>query len=312
MDVDVKPLEARDLPEADRILRLAFGTFLGIPDPLTFLGDADLVHTRWRAAPEASLGAYADGRLIGSNFAAKWGSFGFFGPLTVRPDFWDRGVAQRLLAATMELFEQWGMNHIGLFTFPQSTKHIGLYQKFGFWPQALIAVMAKPVNGASDLPPTLTLSMLRPEEREAAIAACRVVTDSVQHGLDLSAEIRSVAEQSLGETVLIDEDGEVAAFAVCHLGAGTEAGSGSLYVKFAAVRDGAGHEQFRQLLASCESLARARGVKQIVTGVNTARHEAYRTLLEDGFRSVSQGVAMQRPNEPGHNRPDRYVLDDWR
>jgi hypothetical protein len=50
----------------------------------------------------------------------------------------------------------------------------------------------------------------------------------------------------------------------------------------------------------------------MVAGVNTARHEAYRTLLEQGFRSVLNGVAMQRPNAPGFNRPDCYVLDDWR
>jgi GNAT superfamily N-acetyltransferase len=312
MELTIKPLELADLPEADRIMRLAFGTFLGLPDPLTFLGDADLVRTRWRAAPCASLGAYADGALIGSNFAAAWGSFGFFGPLTVRPDFWDRGVAKRLLVATMELFEQWGMEHLGLFTFPQSTKHVGLYHQFGFWPQTLTAVMAKPVNGAAAPPHASTLSALPSERREKTVAACRDVTDSVQPGLDLSAEIRSVAEQSLGETVLIEDGSDVAAFAVCHLGPGTEAGSETLYVKFGAVRRGAGREQLRELLAACEALARARGAKQIAAGVNTARENAYGTLLEHGFRSVLNGVAMQRPNKPGHNRPDCYVLDDWR
>lgn len=25
-----------------------------------------------------------------------------------------------------------------------------------------------------------------------------------------------------------------------------------------------------------------------------------------------QGVAMQRPNEPGYNREDMYLIDDWR
>jgi hypothetical protein len=37
-------LEA-DLPEADRIVRLAFGTFLGIPDPASFMGDASFAHS---------------------------------------------------------------------------------------------------------------------------------------------------------------------------------------------------------------------------------------------------------------------------
>jgi hypothetical protein len=44
---------------------------------------------------------------VASNFATRWGSVGFFGPLTVRPDLWDRGVAKRLIEATMELFAKW-------------------------------------------------------------------------------------------------------------------------------------------------------------------------------------------------------------
>ena len=72
-------LTADDLPEADRIMRLAFGTFLGLPDPLGFGGDSAYVAPRWRAAPESAFGAWRDGRLVGSIFAARWGSFGLFG-----------------------------------------------------------------------------------------------------------------------------------------------------------------------------------------------------------------------------------------
>lgn len=135
MNIEIRELDPRDLPEADRIFRLAFGTFLGLPDPMSFMGDAELVSTRWRAAPAASLGAYIDDALVGSNFIAKWGSFGFFGPLTVLPALWDQGVAKRLLAATMDRFAQWGTRQAALFTFPHSPKHIGLYRKFGFRPQ---------------------------------------------------------------------------------------------------------------------------------------------------------------------------------
>ena len=88
-NVIVRPLEETDLPEADRILRLAFGTFLGLPDPSGFLGDADYVRTRWLADPAAAFAAEIDGELAGSNFVSNWGSVGFFGPLTVRPDLWN-------------------------------------------------------------------------------------------------------------------------------------------------------------------------------------------------------------------------------
>jgi hypothetical protein len=46
--------------------------------------------------------------------------------------------------------------------------------------------------------------------------------------------------------------------------------------------------------------------------VNTARHEAHRRLLGAGFRVDTAGVSMHRPNEPGYDRADLYVLDDWR
>src|SRR5437762_14124218 len=82
--VSIRPLQVSDLEEADRIFRLAFGTFLGMPDPTAFMGDADLVRPRWRADPSAAVAAEAGGRLLGTNFAANWGSVGFFGPLSVR------------------------------------------------------------------------------------------------------------------------------------------------------------------------------------------------------------------------------------
>jgi len=46
--------------------------------------------------------------------------------------------------------------------------------------------------------------------------------------------------------------------------------------------------------------------------MNLARVEAYETLAARGFRTEIQGIAMKRPNEPGYNRADAYVIDDWR
>ncbi len=36
-----------------------------------------------------------------------------------------------------------GTQHAGLFTFAHSQKHVGLYQRFGFWPRFLTALMSK-------------------------------------------------------------------------------------------------------------------------------------------------------------------------
>jgi GNAT superfamily N-acetyltransferase len=86
----------------------------------------DYVYGRHRAPHVAAFGATIDGNLVGSNFATKLGSVGFFGPLTVRPDLQERGIAQALLARAMQQFDSWETRHVGLFTFPHSAKHIGL------------------------------------------------------------------------------------------------------------------------------------------------------------------------------------------
>jgi hypothetical protein len=282
---------------------------------MRFGGDADYINTRWRTDAESTFAAVTGDELLGSNFATRWGSFGFFGPLSVRPELWDRGVAKRLLAETMERFAIWQLAHAGLFTFAQSAKHVGLYHHFGFYPRFLTPVMAKPVVPVPVAAATAEnrLSGHPAHERPGLIAGCAGITDAIFDGLDVGVDIRAVDAQSLGDTVLLMDGSRLRGFAVCHVGAGTEAGSGACYVKFGAVAPGSGAAaDFARLLALCEAFAAERGVERLVAGVNTARESAYTALLSRGFRTVLQGVAMQRPNAPGFNRPDVFALDDWR
>lgn len=307
------PLVEADLPEAGRILRTAFGTFLGAPEPELFWSDRDYVHGRWQAPHVVALGATLDGRLVGSNFATNWGSVGFFGPLTVHVDVQEHGVGKALLAATMEQLDAWGTRHVGLFTFAHSPKHLALYQKFGFHARFLTAIMASPVRLAPAQAGWSRFGALSEPERAAALHACREVTETLCPGLDLSDEIGSVCDQALGDTLLLHGTGGLAAFAVCHYGPASEAGADTCFIKFAAVRAAASAQQeFRRLLDACEALASGIGTPNLLAGVNLARQEAYQELVTRGFRTAIQGVAMHRHNDPGYCHPGVYILDDWR
>lgn len=311
VNISVRPMQEVDLDEARKIARVAFGTFLGVPDPENFWTDREYFVTRWQTDPAAALVAEVDGKLVGSNFAAVWGSFGFFGPLTVRPELWGQRVAQRLLGPTLDLFTNRGVREAGLFTFAHSPKHIGLYQKFGFWPRFLTAIMSMQVGERGAGP--LEYSALSEADQAQALGACRELTDSIYAGLDTTAEIRAVKAQNLGETLLMWGGDALDAFAVCHCGEATEAGRGTCYVKFAAVRPGAGADNvFERLLDACEAFAARRGLQRIEAGVNLNRRRAYRAMLQRGFRTSTQGVAMHRPDSPAYNRPDVFVVDDWR
>jgi len=323
--IKVGPLKQSELQEADRIVRLAFGTFLGLPNPLAFMGDRDFIGPRWRSDHVKVIAARDGGRLIGTNVVTRWGSFGFFGPLTVLPEYWDGGVAQRLLQTTMKTFEKWGVRHTGLFTFPQSAKHVGLYQKFGYWPHYLTALMTRSPErntaprvkrghaaALSTTWLTALLSTLIADGREQAIQACAKLTNKIDKGLDLTGEIRAALAQPACDVVLTGTRNVLDAFAVCLNGPGSEGGAKTCYVKFGAARGGKGAaDRFDRLLAACEAFAFSRGLT-IEAGVNLAREDAYRRMRARGYRVTTNGVAMQRPHADGFNRANAYVIDDWR
>jgi len=352
MKIIIHQLREHDLAEADRIYRLAFGNFFGLPDPMSFAGDADYVRTRYYADPSSAYGATIvdnkgggtsngndDQKLVGSNFTANWGSVGFFGPLTVHPDYWDKGVARSLMEPTMQLFSKWNTKHSGLFTFAQSPKHISLYQKYGFWPYFLTAVMSKVVspnmfNGAnSESLQWSKYSDVSKREKgsdEYLVNGCRRLTTAIYHGLDLRVEIMSVIKQQLGDIVLIWDPNstnnttsgnrDIAGFAICHCGKGTEAGSNTCYIKFAAVRPPPtsdndvlfAADNFDRLIDACTTFASQQGLSHLVAGVNTSRRQAYGKMLSKEFRIDMLGVVMHNGVDVGYNRPDVYIMDDWR
>lgn len=139
------------------------------------------------------------------------------------------------------------------------------------------------------------------------------VTGSIFDGLNVRREIQAVFDQSLGDTVMIHEGDSLAAFALCHLGAGTEAGTDNCFVKFGAARAGRlAPSRLGRLLDSCEALAADSGVSEVTVGVSTGRRGAYSQLLDRGYRAQRIGVTMHAPDVDAYHHADAYVIDDWR
>jgi len=249
---------------------------------------------------------------VGSNFLNRWGSLGTFGPLTVHPDYWNQGVASALMETTTRQFAAWETPTVAFFTSSHSPKHLWFYGKFGFAPGYLTTVLEKPVQPMSS-PETVTFSTLSAEQQSEALQAAQHLTEAIYPGLDVGAEIQLVQNHRLGETLLLWNDGGLDAFAVCHCGSGSEAGSNHCYVKFGAVRPGQSvADRFEQLLESCEAFAFKQQVTTLTAGINTSRYDAYQQMLARGFKIRLIGVAMHQPPEQDYCRSDVYVLDDRR
>jgi hypothetical protein len=151
-------------------------------------------------------------------------------------------------------FDLWGTRHVGLFTFAHSAKHIVLYQKYDFYARFLTAIMSAPVGSLRQVTGWSRFSDLNEAQRNEALHACRSVADTLYPGLDLSEEIRATHVQGVGDTVLLESDSDIAAFAVCHYGPRSEAGADHCFIKFGAVREGtSAAKDYLRLLDACEA-----------------------------------------------------------
>ena len=316
-DIVIRHMAKEDLQEADSIIRLAFGTFMGHDNPEDYRSDARYANPRYNADPSASFVAELDGKIIGSNFGLHWGSVGIFGPLTIHPEYWNKGIGSKLMEPVMRCFEEWKVTHSGAMTFANSPKHINLYRKFGYHPRFLIPVMSKKIESKS-IPSNSKFTWSRysecKENHDKYLEGCNQVANTVYPGLDLELEIKAVNKMNYGETVIIfDENKEIAGFAICHCGMNTEAGNEKCYVKFGAVKANSNAQSnFMNLLKACEELAVAKGLSILTGGVNAGRYNVYQSMLNQNFRIDFLGVSLHQPNNDAYNITERYVIDDWR
>ena len=207
MDIAIRPMTEADRMTAKRICHTAFGTFLGAPDPENFWMDRDYVYGRFGAEQVAGFVAEADGEVVGSNFATQWGSVGFFGPLTIRPDLWNSGLGQRLVDAACDVFAAWGIRHAGLFTFADSAKHVWTYGKFGFHPRFLTAIMAAPARAGSAARWSRYGDL--PERQRAAVESAAHDSGLTQLGADpASVRLSQRVKGRVLVSCLADRDGE--------------------------------------------------------------------------------------------------------
>ena len=311
--VTIEPLTEAHLADARRCNRAAFSAFLGISEPDLFRPQADVIGPRWRGWPDGCLALKSDGALAGVALMMRWGRVCILGPLTIFPEHWSHGYARRLMTALIAIVDAGDFAFTGLFTHPQSPKHVRLYESYGFEMQRITAIMSKEPEPVGMPPQAALYSALTDSERAAALRDADAVTAACFDGLALRGEIELVGRERLGETVLLRSGASVLGFALCHFGPMSEASQGQLLVKFAAVRPGRdAPDLFRALLRACEALAAGRGAKRLVAGTNSGRSDAYRIMKEHDFRTDANGIAMMRPATEGYNLPHIYAIDDWR
>ncbi|MEO6068775.1 MAG: GNAT family N-acetyltransferase [Gemmatimonadales bacterium] len=220
------------------------------------------------------------GHLAAFNMVHLSGTEGWMGPLAVRPDRQGRGEGLRVVQEGVDWLRRQGANTIGLETMPRTVENIGFYSSLGFLPGHLTVTLVHDVDRRAK-PEAMRLS--KAVDRDARLAACTALTRRLSPGVDFSREQVLTERYLLGDTTLLERDGELLGFALWHSAALADVrGAEEVRVLKCVAID---HAALKQLLNAVIYAAGQEGMKRVALRCQTAFGGAYAALVADGWRA---------------------------
>jgi len=134
--------------------------------------------------------------------------------------------------------------------------------------------MSAPARRGQTLAEWTRFSALTKERQEEALRSCREAADSIYPGLDLTAEIRTIRAQGLGDTVLVEGAGGIAAF-VSNKDQSPKPAAACASSNLARSATAGSRAGFSPAHGSVRSF----GMPNVLAGMNMGRHEAHRLLV---------------------------------
>jgi ribosomal protein S18 acetylase RimI-like enzyme len=325
--VQIRRVRKGDLSKVRDVFEQSFGDFLerqlGTRPRQAFNG-AQYVHHRWLMEPWGCFVAEEDGaKIVGAALAVTWGTVGLLGPVAVLTHYQNQTIAQQLIRAVQEFFDENKATLHGAVTYPHSAKHLALFHKFGYRPKSLTAIMSRALDRPGTRPVlpkppkgALTVrrfSTLEETKKKAALARFHRITNAMCRGMDLAKEVEIVDGLALGDTLLLERGAELVGFAVYHTPGVSEAPTGALYVKYLAIDPRHRKvEHLEQFVSSIEDLAQEHGLSRVILPVYLRYWLAYSTLVKCGYQIDFTMVRMEKGKPEDNGDSADLLLDDWR
>jgi len=251
-------------------------------------------------------------RLVAFNIAHMSGTEGWMGPLCVRPDRQLGGLGREIVLSAVDWLKSRGVTTLGLETMPRTVDNIGFYSRLGFVPGHLTLTMTSDTTGRAGRrgPPPASIGALGGPERAARLAEVRALVNRLAPGYDFTREFELTLDLGLGDVLLLDRDGELAAFALVHA---------------APLAEGGGRDEVRALKLGATDLSGLLGVldaaaawagrltvRRLAVRCQTAYTEAYRALIARGFRVKWSDLRMTLNGYPEAQPPGEGILwSNW-
>ena len=266
----------------------------------------------WRYAIEdAAAGAmlWRDerGHISAFNMVHRSGTEGWMGPLAVRTEYQGTGAGKEIVIRGVEWLKQEGATVIGLETMPRTMDNIGFYSRLGFTPGRL--TITATLDAVLSTEPVQLLGRRSASEKEEILEECRDLLRRTLPGYDYTREIVLTDELSLGDTVLLRENGRLVGFALCHTVPLVE---GRAREELRALKLVTEREDLFDAMAHalCD-LARRSGTRRVAFRVQGEYLSAYHRLITLGARIRWTDLRMSYVDHDERRPESGLVWSNW-
>ena len=251
----------------------------------------------------------AEQNTVAFNVVHRSGTEGWMGPLAVRTDRQGEAIGRTIVETAVEWLKEQHVTTIGLETMPRTVDNIGFYSRLGFLPGRLTITMTRDVSRgvAGEFARFGTSAAGRQAE---LMVGCRERLAAVTPGYDFSREIELTSELDIGDTVVVEEGGEVRGFALYHsvpladVRPSDELRVLKVYAENADV--------FGRLLVILESCAAGHRLRRVAIRCQTAYPAAYQQLVDRGYRVRWTDLRMTLEGWPELEPPKGHIMfSNW-
>lgn len=243
-----------------------------------------------------------DDEVVGYNFIHIWGSFAWFGPLGVNPEYQSQGIGKKLIEHTIKILkEEYKVSTIGLNTMPESSYNVGFYMSLGFTPLKLSLNLKKKISEA-DLETIICSSKykvkqidindevnyLRVEEN------LNILTNKIFNNFNVTSELKMIENQDFGTVFTLEVNDEIQGVLICYTKSIRESSERNLQIKLAVInRDLDYKEAIDAIMEACIRYAKGINYESISLDCNTYDAEICNHLiLKHGFKIERNQIMM--------------------
>lgn len=268
------------------------------------------------ASNNASIVYELNGKVVSYNFIHLWGSFAWFGPFGVHPEYQGKGIGKALINHTIKILkEDYKVSTIGLNTMPESSYNVGFYMNMGFSPLKLTLSLKKDLDDLTSLPASNFYSVneanINDENNYSNLKnSLKTLSDKAFKNLDLTSELHLIKNKGFGTVFELKANGNIHGIAICYTKSIRENTSKNLQIKLAIIDSNVDYKAaIDSIVNACTNYAINIGYKSILIDSNTYSIEICNYLIsKHNFKIYHNLVMLLMGNDNPFDSKDVLLL----